>query len=232
MSDEKKSFLDSNLYPILFMLVITIVFVGILSVLYRSTEKGISIYREQTYQLQILTLFADTLATRSNIKVEQLTDRKQLDKNYKLFITEKSITGSDNKTVTSKYFVAILPDGSIIGYCFDITGSGLWGTMKGLLAVTPDFGKIINYAIYDQMETPGLGGRVEESWFKKQFAGKPLLIGGKTAEYVLVPENAPITAIQVKQITGSTITSASVLKMLKAAFEVLSKTQISKQVLS
>jgi Na+-transporting NADH:ubiquinone oxidoreductase subunit C len=159
--------------------------------------------------------------------VEQLSDRKQLDKNYKLFITEKQISGNPIQTLDSTYFEVSLPDGKVIGYCFDITGSGLWGTMKGLLAVTPDLHQIINYTIYEQMETPGLGARVEEPWFKKQFSGKPTQLSGKTSDFILVPEEAPINATQVKQITGATITSASVLKMLKAALDELFKINIS-----
>lgn len=227
MSEPKKSFLDSNLYPVLFMLLITFIFVGILAVFYRSTEKGIELTREQTYQMQILTLFADTIATQSNVKVAQLADMKQLTKNFKMFINTKTLTNSKFTTISPKYYVAALPNGKVIGYCFDITGSGLWGTMKGLLAVTPDFQSIINYTIYDQMETPGLGARVEESWFKKQFAGKPVKVNGQIADYALVPEAAPITAIQVRQITGASITSNSVLKMLKAAFEELQQTKLT-----
>jgi Na+-transporting NADH:ubiquinone oxidoreductase subunit C len=224
MSEPKKSFLDSNLYPILFMLAVTIIFVGILSVFYRSTEKRIQTYKDQTYQLGILSLFADTLSAESGIKQEDLISRAELAKNFTMFITEKQLTSSGLKAIAKRYYAATTADGKLLGYCFDLTGSGLWGTMRALIAVTPDFSKIINFSIYDQMETPGLGARVEELWFKNQFKDKPIVQGKNLASYALVPEEAAANQNQVKQITGATITSASVLTMLDAAYLELSQT--------
>ncbi len=89
--------------------------------------------------------------------------------------------------------------------------------MRGLIAVTPDYQRIINFTIYDQMETPGLGARVEESWFKGQFSGKALITDGVATHFDLVPEEAVSNDLQVRQITGASITSVSVLKIIEAA---------------
>lgn len=223
MSETKKSFLDSNLYPVLFMLIVTVIFVGVLSVFYRSTEKKIEIQKQQTYQMQIITLFADTLSLRSGIPKDRLMDLNNLKDNYQQFITEKQIAKPQGIAVNSKYFVATDGKGNELGYCFDVTGSGLWGTMRGLLAVTPDFGRIINFTIYDQMETPGLGARIEEPWFKAQFNGKPLIMHEAVADFVLIPEDAQPAGTQIKQITGATITSSSVLKIIRLSALELSK---------
>jgi len=217
MSKEKTGFLDSNIYPVLFMLIITIVFVGVLSILYRSTEKGIETYKKQTYQMQILTLFADTLSATTGTDKAALADLTKLNDNFKQFITEKQLPKATGAAVNRKYYVATSDKGIALGYCFDVTGSGLWGTMRGLIAVTPDFNKIINFIIYDQMETPGLGARVEEPWFKAQFAGKTLINAKTISDFILVPEEAQPADLQIKQITGATITSSSVLKIIKAA---------------
>lgn len=223
MSNPKRSFLDSNIYPVLFMLLVTVIFVGVLSVFYRSTEKGIEIQKQQTYQMQILTLFADKLATETGIDKTQFTDINKLKENYKQYVVEKQIAMPSGMAVKPLYFVASDSKGHELGYCFDVTGSGLWGTMRGLLAVTPDFGQIINFTIYDQMETPGLGARIEEPWFKAQFAGKPLINSNVISSYSLIPEEAQPTDTQIRQITGATITSSSVLKIIQAAARELSK---------
>jgi len=217
MSKEKTSFLDSSIYPVLFMLIVTVVFVGVLSILYRSTEKGIETNKKQTYQMQILSLFADTLAVTTNVNKEKLANITSLNDNYQRFISEKNLAKVTGIAVNPKFYVASAEKGKVLGFCFDVTGSGLWGTMHGLLAVTPDFKNIINFVIYDQMETPGLGARVEESWFKAQFAGKPLIVNNTISNYTLIPEEAQPTETQIKQITGATITSSSVLKIIQAS---------------
>jgi Na+-transporting NADH:ubiquinone oxidoreductase subunit C len=223
MSKDKVSFLDSNLYPILFMLVVTIIFVGVLSIFYRSTEKGIEIQKQQTFRMQILSLFADTLAVTTGIDKAKLQDINNLNDNYKKYIIEKKLSTASGVAVNPAYYEASAGNGVILGYCFNVTGSGLWGTMRGLLAVTPDFKKIINFIIYDQMETPGLGARVEEPWFKSQFAGKSLITNAAITTFSLIPEGATPQATQIKQITGATITSSSVLKIIQASALELTK---------
>jgi Na+-transporting NADH:ubiquinone oxidoreductase subunit C len=224
MSEQKTPFMETPFYPILFMLVITVVFVGVLSAYYRSTEKKIEQYKQQTYQLQILSLFADTLSTLTGIDKATFNDRTKVQDNYNKYIHEMELPIVAGKTIAKKYFKAQTVADNILGYCFDVTGSGLWGTMHGLLAVTPDYKKIINFTIYDQMETPGLGARVEETWFKGQFAGKPLITDNAITKFTLVPEGAVSTDIQVRQITGASITSSSVLKIIEAAAEQLNQT--------
>ena len=217
MSKEKTSFTDSSVYPVFFMLIITVVFVGVLSVFYRSTEQKVAVYKQQTYQMQILSLFTDTLSVTTGIDKAKLLDMQNLSKNYKLYVSEKQLPKVTGIAVNPKYYVVSSSSNKVLGYCFDVTGSGLWGTMHGLMAVTPDFSKIINFVIYDQMETPGLGARVEEPWFKAQFAGKPLISGNAITSFTLVPEEAQPTSTQIKQITGASITSSSVLKIIQAS---------------
>lgn len=217
MSADKISFRDSNIYPVLFMLIITIVFVGVLSGFYRSTEKKVETYKRQTYQMQILSLFADTLSAVTGIDKAKLMDINNLRDNYKQYIVEKKLPQTSGVAINPQYYEASAGQGNVLGYCFDVTGSGLWGTMRGLLAVTPDFSKIINFVIYDQMETPGLGARVEEPWFKAQFANKTLISNNAITSFSLVPEEAQASATQIKQITGATITSTSVLKIIRAS---------------
>ena len=45
---------------------------------------------------------------------------------------------------------------------FEISGSGLWGPIRGIVAVLPDMKTIKGITIIYQEETPGLGGRIGE----------------------------------------------------------------------
>jgi Na+-transporting NADH:ubiquinone oxidoreductase subunit C len=221
MSAERKPFAETQIYPILFMLAVTIIFVGVLSVFYRSTEKSIDARKEQTHKLNILSMFADTLSILTGTERAAFVDPASADANFTKYIRVMEFPVSTGTTISSQYYRAQTVEDNILGFCFEVTGSGLWGTMRGLLAVTPDYQRIINFMIYDQMETPGLGSRVEENWFRQQFSGKPLFTDNTPANFALVPEEADANALQVRQITGASITSTSVLKIIKAAAEQL-----------
>ncbi len=217
MSVSGNGIMDSKFFPVVFMLILTVIFVGILAAFYRASEKGIEQYKQQTYKLQILSLFADTLSVLTGIEKAELTDPVRVQENYEKYIREVNISSDQIKTVSSRYFTASIMQDNVLGYCFDIKGSGLWGTMRGLMAVTPDFSKIINFVIYDQMETPGLGSRVTEDWFKQQFAGKSLISGNAVTDFSLVQEDATANAAEIRQVTGATITSSAVLKIIVSA---------------
>jgi Na+-transporting NADH:ubiquinone oxidoreductase subunit C len=54
------------------------------------------------------------------------------------------------------------------------SGSGLWGPIEGVIAVKSDFSRVLGMDIIFHNETPGLGGRIDESWFKEQFRDEKL----------------------------------------------------------
>jgi len=56
-------------------------------------------------------------------------------------------------------------------------------------------------------ETPGLGGRIDEAWFKEQFRNRKIVIGTGLS-YDTEQEN------QLDAITGATSTSRSILNIL------------------
>lgn len=51
-------------------------------------------------------------------------------------------------------------------------GNGLWGTITGVIGMTSDLQRIVGFEIVSHVETPGLGGRIDEAWFKTQFKGE------------------------------------------------------------
>ena len=56
------------------------------------------------------------------------------------------------------------------------TGMGLWGVIKGVLALQPDLRTIKAISFYQQEETPGLGGEIASDWFRRQFENKQLAL--------------------------------------------------------
>lgn len=95
-------------------------------------------------------------------------------------------------------------------YALELGGAGLWGRIEAVLATDASVGRIVGLEILAHNETPGLGGRIDEAWFKAQFRGESIKDGGIS----LVqgqglgdkdPENGRVDAI-----TGASLTSGFV----------------------
>jgi Na+-transporting NADH:ubiquinone oxidoreductase subunit C len=100
------------------------------------------------------------------------------------------------------------------------SGSGLWGTITGVIAVEQDLSRIIGMEIISHNETPGLGGRIDEDWFKDQFRGEKIdegririlgTGGGDTDK-----DNGRVDAV-----TGATRTSTALEQIVNASLETL-----------
>lgn len=89
-------------------------------------------------------------------------------------------------------------------------GVGLWGEITAVTGVDEGTGTITGIAFLDHNETPGLGARISEDWFKGQFKGK-------RGPFTLVPEGTRSPSpTEMDAITGATITSRGVRDILNA----------------
>lgn len=68
-----------------------------------------------------------------------------------------------------------MPEDEIIAYIVPIDARGLWGRIKGYLAIDSDGTTITGFTVYKHQETPGLGGEIERRWFQKNFEGKKIV---------------------------------------------------------
>lgn len=128
-------------------------------------------------------------------------------------LEEKFLNNVEEKKIEEKSFY-VSQDGSI---AFEITGSGLWGRISGVLAVSsPDLETIKGITITHQEETPGLGGRIVEDEFLNGFKGKKLL----PALTILPANKKAVGENEVDGITGATLTGK--------AFETILNTEAKK----
>ncbi|MDX9800491.1 MAG: FMN-binding protein [Spirochaetia bacterium] len=105
------------------------------------------------------------------------------------------------------------------------SGSGLWGTITGVIAVTPDLKTIKGLEIISHNETPGLGGRIDEQWFKEQFAGEAIASDDaavKVRKGSGGSDNDPSNS-EVEGITGASLTSASIQTIVNNVISGLAK---------
>ncbi len=107
-------------------------------------------------------------------------------------------------------------NGRPTGYAFPIGGKGFWGRMRGLLALHNDLDTIKGIVFTSHEETPGLGARVDEKWFRDQFKGIKLSNSPEKGQFVFIGRGAPGGKNRVDAITGATMTSTAVDRFLNA----------------
>jgi len=93
-------------------------------------------------------------------------------------------------------------DGTVRAAAVLFGGKGLWGPIKGVLALEPDRRTVRRITFYQQEETPGLGGEIATRGFTQQFDGKK----------IVSPAGEP--GLEFKPISGATMTSQRVKDML------------------
>ncbi len=100
-------------------------------------------------------------------------------------------------------------------YVIPMSGTGLWGSIWGYLAVESD-GSTIYGAEFDHAgETPGLGAEIADITFKNRFQGKELFRDGEFRSIAVVkPGRSVANRDYVDGISGGTITSQGVDNML------------------
>ncbi|MFM2482245.1 Na(+)-translocating NADH-quinone reductase subunit C [Celerinatantimonas sp. YJH-8] len=97
-----------------------------------------------------------------------------------------------------------------------IHGRGLWSMMYAFLAVAPDGNTVQGIIYYDQGETPGLGGEVENPNWRAKFVGKKLYDEKFQPALTLVKgEAAPSARSKVDALSGATLTSNGVRNTFK-----------------
>ena len=103
-----------------------------------------------------------------------------------------------------------------IKYILPVYGAGLWGPIWGYIAFDSNGNTIYGAYFAHQGETPGLGAEIEKPAFSSQFDGKNIFDsnGDFTSIAVVKAGQAPAHGDYVNAVSGGTITSQGVQKML------------------
>ena len=104
-------------------------------------------------------------------------------------------------------------NGEILAMVVRFAGPGLWGPIKGLLALEADLRTIRGLTFYEQEETPGLGGDIVTDGFRSQFAGKSIVDRSNKAGIVIQSRGSELIN-GVDAISGATMTCDKVQQML------------------
>lgn len=106
-------------------------------------------------------------------------------------------------------------------YILPVYGAGLWGPIWGYVAFDDNGDTIYGAYFAHQGETPGLGAEIEKPAFSDQFEGKHVFNAEEqfTSIAVIKAGQSAHGSDYVNAVSGGTITSQGVQKMLKNSLE-------------
>ncbi|CBV42101.1 Na(+)-translocating NADH-quinone reductase subunit C [Halomonas elongata] len=128
---------------------------------------------------------------------------------------EKDIAGlSRQENYTTVYLVGDPDDPEQV--ILPIRGQGLWGLMRGYLAVEGDGNTIVGITYYSHSETPGLGGEVDNPKWKAQWEGKEIYgEDGDMNPAIALVKGGASSDTEVDALSGASLTSKGVTNMLQ-----------------
>ena len=103
-------------------------------------------------------------------------------------------------------------------YIIPLRGKGLWGPIWGFISLNDDLNTISAAVFAHKSETPGLGAEINTAKFQNPFTGKTIFDGIEFTS-VAVVKVIDNEKNQVNGISGGTITSVGVSKMIEERLE-------------
>jgi len=97
-------------------------------------------------------------------------------------------------------------------------GPGLWGPIKGFMALNPEMTEIRGITFYEQEETPGLGGEIVKESFRGKFNG--LSVHDEEGNVgIIIKSGSDKAKNRIDGISGATMTCDKVQQMLNKALQ-------------
>jgi len=147
-------------FSIFYMFLITLFFTSLVS--------GVKIFSEDRIETNQRVKLQRIILQVLGIPTEERATDKDVIQTFETRVKRIQVKDKD-------LYIGYEPDGqTIMGYAFPVGGPGFWGPIYGMVAVDPKASKILGIAFYKHSETPGLGARMTEDWFTKQFIGLSL----------------------------------------------------------
>jgi Na+-transporting NADH:ubiquinone oxidoreductase subunit C len=187
---------EGTLYTILFVFIVSFLFVFLLSLANQATIERVELNQQLARQRAVLSAFGIPADDDDEVQDLYASVRSVADGAYL------------EATVEGRTAVAV-----------EFAGPGLWGTIAGVLAVDESVERIIGLEIVSDNETPGLGARINEDWFKEQFRGE--LVGADGLEVTVLEGDGDTDRDNsvVDAVTGATRSSEAMEDIINTELE-------------
>ncbi|MFA7331469.1 MAG: FMN-binding protein [Candidatus Delongbacteria bacterium] len=112
--------------------------------------------------------------------------------------------------------------GQVLGWAVVGEGTGFADKIRLIVGLSPDLSQTVGLKVLKDNETPGLGTKIREGLFPDQFfgrAGRPAPVLGQTE--LKVVKSPPAAPQEIQAITGATISSKAVVRIINASVQAL-----------
>jgi electron transport complex protein RnfG len=125
----------------------------------------------------------------------------------------RSPAASEERKDLPKAYVGFDASGRELGVAVTAQEPGFQEEVLLMIGFEPSSGKLIGFKVLDEKETPGLGDKIErDTSFSSQFAGRVAPLKG-------VKSRNSSSLSEVQTITGATISSRAVIRIINHAVE-------------
>ncbi len=221
---------QSNLYTVIYSVVLVVIVGVLLSVVYQflRPKQEENIANDTKRQILAAALIvpsegqsvSELYATHVTDSYVVNTEGDRIDSDMDPFSVNISL--EVKKPVSQRILpVFVCNTGNGNKYIIPVYGAGLWGPIWGYVAFDSNGETIYGAYFAHQGETPGLGAEIEKPAFSDQFQGKDIFNAEGAFKSVKVVKNGqePSEGAYVHAISGGTITSQGVQRMLENSLE-------------
>ena len=189
--------MNKRISLVLFTIAVTVVFIAPISFAYLLTKPIVALNEEVFLKRAVLSAAgAELPATNADVKT----------------LFDGRVEPLPARAGTEPVYLVKDTAGATAGWVITRTGPGLWGDITAVVGFAADREQLTGIDFLKQSETPGLGARISEPWFRKQFKGK-------RGPFTTVGEGEPSKENEFDAVTGATITSGAVKAIVNAVVE-------------
>ncbi len=152
-------------------------------------------------------------AAASNIAPENLPAALEESGNWTALTTEQDLASIGTRPDLAQVFFLRSGDETSL-VVLPVYGVGHGGVIEAMIALRGDMNTIAGLTVTSQVETPGLGARIEEPTWQASFAGKSLRDEGGTMRFAVARGHAT-SEFEVDGITGATRTSNAIQRIVR-----------------
>ena len=167
----------------------------------------------------LLAFVSQTLKPMQDANVALDTEKQILNSLNLRGLSDEEAHATYEKIVTfdeaQNVYVCTLENGDV-KYVLPLKGQGMWGGISAFLAIDSDKNTVYGAYFNHESETAGLGAEIKDNaaWQAK-FQGKKIFADGDDSTIALSVVKAVNNETTVDVVTGATVTSTAVSKMLQ-----------------
>jgi Na+-transporting NADH:ubiquinone oxidoreductase subunit C len=189
--------MNKRIMIVVFTIIVTIVFIAPVSLAYLLTKPLVDLNEQAFLKRSVLYAAGIPVPSTAAEVVVLFSERAEV------------VPGKDGGPA---YYRIKSESGETAGYVFIRSGPGLWGEITAAIGLDRRLEKLTGVDFLKQVETPGLGARISEKWFREQFRGK-------RGPFITVAEGQPTKENEFDGVTGATLTTNFVKEILNRTID-------------